>query len=90
MPDPFDALPGEDRLHLIEDAPQSVGGLHPKRAVDAVDGLDPFEQQSVRLLGDPALHFLPGALAVVLEVGAGAQVALVIGLTRPLLVLTHG
>ena len=79
---PFDALAGEDRLHLLEHAAQPVGGLHLQRSVDAVDRLDPVEQQPLGLFGDPALHFLRRALAVVLEVGAGAQVALVVGRRR--------
>jgi len=42
---PFDALSGEDRLHLLADAAQPVGRLHRQCPVDAVHCLDPVEQQ---------------------------------------------
>jgi hypothetical protein len=94
--DALDAMAREHRLHLVLYLAQGSGGdtaeLQP--AVDAVDDLEPVQQQPVARLEGTAVDLLLGALAVVLEVGARAEPAVAqaldLGRRRRRPLVSHG
>src|SRR5207244_6397763 len=78
-PNPSHSLAGEDAVHLFEHSTQAfvagILGSHPESPFHAVDGLQPVAHYSPRCLGNATLDLTLGSLAVVVEVGDRALVA---------------
>ena len=76
--DPLNALTGEDHVHLLQQRshPLRAGRrLQLHRPLDAIDDVEPFLQHRLPRLGHPAFDFPFRALAIVVEVGQRAFVA---------------
>ena len=81
--DALGAVARQERLHLVEDAPQPLGERavvgRLQRPLDVVERLEELAQQGLPTLGHPALDLAAGSLAVVVEVCQGSLQAVVCG-----------